>query len=145
MRQVKFGKSGLEISELGFGGIPIIRLDIGTAVKILRRAYDRGITFYDTANVYRDSEKKIGRAFDGMRDKVIIATKTILRDGQNALNHLENSLRMLRTDYVDLYQLHQVAQEKDWDTVTAPGGALETVVKAKKEGKIRFIGVTSHN
>jgi predicted aldo/keto reductase-like oxidoreductase len=145
MRQVKFGKSGLEISELGFGGIPIIRLDIGTAVKILRRAYDRGITFYDTANAYRDSEEKIGRAFDGMRDKVIIATKTIMRDGQNALNHLENSLRMLRTDYVDLYQLHQVAQEKDWDTVTAPGGALEAVVKAKKEGKIRFIGVTSHN
>ena len=145
MRQVKFGKSGLEISELGFGGIPIIRLDIGTAVKILRRAYDREITFYDTANAYRDSEEKIGRAFDGMRDKVIIATKTIMRDGQNALNHLENSLRMLRTDYVDLYQLHQVAQEKDWDTVTAPGGALEAVVKAKKEGKIRFIGVTSHN
>ncbi len=145
MKQVKFGKSGLKISELGFGGIPIIRLDIHTAVKILRRAYDSGITFYDTANAYRDSEEKIGRAFDGLRDKIVIATKTIMRDGKNATNHLENSLRMLRTDYIDLYQLHQIAQEKDWNAVTAPGGALESVVKAKQEGKVRFIGVTSHN
>lgn len=145
MRHVKFGKSGLEISELGFGGIPIIRLNVDTAVKLLRRAYERGITFYDTANAYRDSEEKIGRAFDGMRDKVVIATKTIMRDAKKAMEQLENSLRMLGTDYIDLYQLHQIAQEKDWSAVTAPGGALEAVVKAKKEGKVRFIGVTSHN
>jgi len=145
MKRIKFGKSGLEVSEVGFGGIPIIRLDADTAVKVLRRAYDRGVTFYDTANAYRDSEEKIGRAFDGMRNKIVIATKTIMRDGQNALNHLEKSLRMLRTDYIDLYQFHQVAQEKDWNAICAPGGALEIVVQAKKEGKIRFIGVTSHN
>jgi predicted aldo/keto reductase-like oxidoreductase len=145
MRNMKFGKSGLEISELGFGGIPIIRLDVDKAVEVLRCAYDRGITFYDTANAYRDSEEKIGRAFDGIRGKVIIATKTIMRDGKNALEQLENSLCMMRTDYIDLYQLHQIAQEKDWKAVTAPGGALEAVVKAKKDGKIRLIGVTSHN
>ena len=145
MRYVKFGNSDLKVSELGFGGIPIIRLNVDTAVKVLHRAFDRGITFYDTANAYRDSEDKMGRAFEGMRDKVIIATKTLMRDGQNAINHLENSLRMLRTDHIDLYQLHQIAQEKDWDAVTAPGSALEFVVKAKKEGKVRFIGVTSHN
>ena len=145
MRYVEFGKSGLEISELGFGGIPIIRLNVDTAVRVLRRAYDRGITFYDTANAYRDSEDKIGRAFDGMRDKVVIATKTIQRDARHALEQLENSLRMLRTDYIDLYQLHQIAQEKDWNAVTARDGAMEALVKAKKDGKIRFIGVTSHN
>jgi len=145
MKYVKFGKTGLEVSELGFGGIPIIRLATNTAVKVLRRAYDRGITFYDTANAYRDSEDKIGRAFSGMREKIVIATKTLMRDGQNATHHLENSLRMLKTDYIDLYQLHQIAQEKDWEAVTAPNGAMEAILKAKKEGKVRFIGVTSHH
>ena len=145
MRHIKFGKSGLKISELGFGGIPIIRLSTDEAVKVIRRAYERGITFYDTANAYRDSEEKIGRAFDGMRGKVIIATKTIQRDAQNASKQLENSLRMLRTDYIDLYQLHQIAQENDWSAVTAPGGALEAVLKAREEGKVRWIGATSHN
>ena len=145
MRYVRFGKTSLEISELGFGGIPIIRLSRDTAVKVLHRAYERGITFYDTANAYRDSEEKIGCAFDGIREKVIIATKTIKRDVKNAMKDLENSLRMLRTDYIDLYQLHQIAQEKDLNAVTAPGGALEAVVKARDEGKVRFIGATSHN
>ena len=145
MRYVRFGKTGLKISELGFGGIPIIRLSRDTAVKVLRRAYERGITFYDTANAYRDSEEKIGCAFDGMREKVIIATKTIKRDAQSAMKELENSLRMLRTDYIDLYQLHQVAQERDLNALNAPGGALEAVMKARDEGKVRFIGVTSHN
>jgi len=142
---VKFGKTGMTVSELGFGGIPIIRLDVDTAVEVLRRAFDRGITFYDTANAYRDSEDKIGRAFDNMRKKVFIATKTLRRDAKSAAKHIENSLRMLRTDYIDLYQLHQVAQEKDWNAITAPGGALEAVVRAREEGKVRWIGVTSHN
>jgi hypothetical protein len=145
MRYVKFGKTGMTMSELGFGCIPIIRLDVDTAVQVLRRAFDRGITFYDTANAYRDSEDKIGRAFDGMRKKVVLATKTLRRDAKGAAQHIENSLRMLRTDYIDLYQLHQIAQEKDWNAVTAPGGALEAVVRAREEGKVRWIGVTSHS
>jgi hypothetical protein len=87
----------------------------------------------------------MGRAFEGLRDKIVIATKTFRRDAQGATKQLENSLRMLKTDYIDLYQLHQVAQEKDWDAVSAPGGALEAVVKAREEGKVRLIGVTSHN
>jgi len=145
MRHLELGKTGMMISEVGFGGIPIIRLDTDAAVRVLRRAFERGITFYDTANAYRDSEEKIGRAFQGMRDKVVIATKTIRRDGAAATEQLENSLRMLRTDYIDLYQLHQVAHEKEWQAVTAPGGALEAVVKAKLAGKVRHIGVTSHS
>jgi len=140
-----FGKTELKVSELGFGGIPILRLETGEAVRILRHAFDRGITFYDTANAYKDSEDKMGIAFEGLRDKVVIATKTLKRDAAGAAEHLETSLRMLRTDYIDLYQLHQVAQEKDWDAITAPGGAMEVVVKAQREGKIRHIGVTSHS
>jgi len=145
MKYVEFGSTGLKISELGFGGIPIIRLDTATAVSVLQRAYDKGITFYDTANAYRDSEKKMGIAFRGRRERVVIATKTLKRDAAGAASHLENSLRMLETDYIDLYQLHQIAQDRDWEAVTAAGGALEAVVKARDEGKIRFIGVTSHN
>jgi predicted aldo/keto reductase-like oxidoreductase len=145
MRYVRLGHTDLTVSEVGFGGIPIIRLDEDTAVSVLRRAYESGITLFDTANAYRDSEKKIGRALGEVRDKVVLATKTIIRDAIGAVEQLENSLHMLKTDYIDLYQLHQIAQETEWDFVTRPGGALEALIKAKKQGKIRYIGVTSHN
>ncbi|HMK65159.1 MAG TPA: aldo/keto reductase, partial [Thermodesulfobacteriota bacterium] len=135
----------LIVSELGFGGIPIIRLDMDSAVAVLRRAYESGITLYDTANMYLDSEKKIGKALGEVRDKVFLATKTICRDAAGANEHLENSLRRLGTDYIDIYQFHQIAQEKDWDLVTGPGGALEAVARAQRDGKIRYIGVSSHN
>jgi uncharacterized protein len=139
------GKTGLQISEVGFGCIPIIRLDTDQAVRVLQHAFDKGVNFYDTANAYRDSENKIGRAFHGVRDKVILATKTMRRDAAGVTEHLDNSLAMLQTDYIDLYQLHQVAQEKDWEAITAPGGPLDVVRKAQEQGKVRFIGVTSHN
>jgi hypothetical protein len=140
-----FGKTGLKISEVGFGCIPIIRLNEVEAVRVLRNAYARGITFYDTANAYKDSEYKIGKALHDVRDQIVLATKTQKRDAAGVVEHLENSLRMLQTDYIDLYQLHQVAQEKDWEAITAPGGALDAVVKAKEQGKIKHIGVTSHS
>lgn len=140
-----FGNTGLQVSELGFGGIPIIRLDMDTALSVLHRAYDRGITFYDTANLYRDSEEKIGRALEGLRHGVVLATKTFRRDAAGTTKHLENSLRMLRTDCIDLYQLHQVAHDRDWNEVSAPGGALEALLKAREQGKFRFLGVTSHS
>ena len=145
MKYRTLGKTGLTVSEVGFGCIPIIRLETSEAVKTLRHAYEQGITFYDTANAYRDSEEKIGRAFSGMRNKVVIGTKTGRRDGTGVLQHLENSLRMLQTDYIDLYQLHQLSHEKDWEVVTAAGGALEVISKAQQQGKIRHMGVTSHS
>ena len=145
MRFQQLGNTGMTVSELGFGGIPILRLESGEAEKIVRHAFDRGINFFDTAYAYRDSEEKIGRAFAGRRDKVIIATKTMRRDGAGALEQLEQSLQRLQTDYIDLYQLHQVAQESVWQTISAPGGALEVLQKAKADGKIRFLGVTSHS
>ena len=145
MQHHKLGQTGLEVSELGFGGIPILRLEAGEAERILKHAQACGINFYDTANAYRDSEEKMGRAFAGMREKVIIATKTMCRDGKGAQAQLEQSLRLLRTDYVDIYQFHQVAQESAWEAIIAPGGALEVVKKAKEAGKIRYIGITSHS
>lgn len=145
MRYVALGKTGLNVSEFGFGCIPIIRLATDDAVKVLRYAFDRGINFFDTANAYRDSEEKIGIAFSGMREKVVLASKTLKRGGVEALEQLENSLRMLGTDHLDLYQLHQVAQEHEWQEVTGPSGALEAVMKAKEAGKVRHVGVTSHS
>lgn len=135
----------MRVSEVGFGGIPIIRLPTDEAVKILRHAYDKGITFYDTANMYRDSESKMGQALSSYRDKIVIATKTIIRDGAGLRKQLERSLKMLQTDYVDLYQFHQVANDEEWGKITKDNGAWSEADKAKKEGKIRFLGVTSHN
>ncbi len=145
MRYVIFGKTGLTVSELGFGGIPLIRLHKDSAGEVLRRAYERGITFYDTANMYLDSEEKIGAAFSGMRDKVVIASKSLRRDAAGMTGHIEESLRRLKTDYIDLYQLHQVAKESDWNAITAPGGAMEALLTARDKGNIRYIGVTSHS
>ena len=145
MKYRNLGKTGIKVSEVGFGGIPIIRLQTDEAVKVLRYAFDKGITFYDTANMYRDSESKIGMALSSFRDKIIIASKTILRDAVGFRKHLENSLKMLKTDYLDLFQFHQVANDEEWEKITKDGGALSEAHKAKKEGKIRFLGVTSHN
>ena len=145
MQYIKLGETDLTISELGFGCIPIIRLDVEKAVNVLQHAYDRGITFYDTANMYRDSEEKIGKAFAGKRDKIVIATKTLNRDAETVTTHIENSLRMLKTDYIDLFQLHQVAHENEFDSITAPDGALEAIARAKAAGKIRHVGFSSHS
>lgn len=145
MRYFLFGKTGMKVSELGFGGIPLIRLGKDSAINVLKHAFDRGITIYDTANMYLDSEEKIGTAFQQMRDRVVIATKSILRDAAGVTAHIEESLKRLKTGYIDLYQLHQVARESDWKAIEAPGGALEALLKARDKGMIRHIGVTSHS
>lgn len=127
MQKVLFGKTGLSVSALGFGGIPLIRLGQEKAGDVLRRAYEKGITFYDTANMYLDSEEKIGAAFRGVRDKVVIASKSLKRDAAGMAGHIDKSLRRLQTDYIDLYQLHQVSKEADWQAIMAPGGAMEAL------------------
>lgn len=145
MQKVLFGKTGLSVSALGFGGIPLIRLGQEKAGDVLRRAYEKGITFYDTANMYLDSEEKIGAAFRGVRDKVVIASKSLKRDAAGMAGHIDKSLRRLQTDYIDLYQLHQVSKEADWQAIMAPGGAMEALRAAQAAGKIRFIGFSSHS
>lgn len=145
MKKVRLGRTGLEVSEVGFGGIPIINLGMEEAVSLLRHCFDLGITFYDTANMYGDSEKKIGAALEAVRDRVVLATKTLKRDAEGAAKHLDLSLTNLRTGVIDIYQLHQVANRETLDTVMAPGGACEALDKARSEGKVRFIGLSSHD
>jgi aryl-alcohol dehydrogenase-like predicted oxidoreductase len=145
MRYLTLGKTGLEISEVGFGAIPIIHLSMDEAIHVLRRAYDRGVSFYDTAHLYLDSEEKIGRAFAAQRHHLVLASKTIKRDGPGALEELELSLRRLQTDYLDLYQFHQLSQETDYQSLIGPGGALEAIQRAQAAGKVKHLGVTSHS
>jgi hypothetical protein len=145
MRYLTLGKTGLEVSEVGFGGIPIIRLSLEKAVAVLRRALERGVTLYDTANLYMDSEEKIGRSLMGERHRVVLATKSIKRDRAGVEADIDQSLRMLRTDYLDLFQFHQVSQEDHLTAITSPQGAMEGVVRAQEAGKIGHIGVTSHS
>jgi predicted aldo/keto reductase-like oxidoreductase len=145
MKTVRFGKTGLTVSELGFGGIPIIPLDFNDAVKVVCHCFERGITFFDTANAYADSERKIGEALEEVRDKVILATKTGKRDAEGAAKHIGYSLENLRTDYIDIYQFHNIGNENALEQILKSGGAYEAVGKAHEEGKIRNIGFSSHD
>ena len=145
MNTVKLGGTDLEISEVGFGGIPIIPLPKNEAVSVVRYCFDQGITFFDTANMYATSEEKIGRALKTFRDKAIIATKTAQRDATGAADHIDQSLRLLKTDWIDIYQLHNVSNEEDLEKVLAARGAYQALRKARDDGKIRFIGISSHS
>jgi hypothetical protein len=142
---VRLGQTGLTVSEVGFGGIPIIRLDSAEAERVVRSAFERGITLFDTANAYKDSEGKIGRALEGIRDRVVLATKSFKRDWASLSEDLKNSLRQLRTERIDLFQLHQISREEEWEELTRPGGVMENLEKARVEGKIGHIGFSSHS
>ena len=141
MRNITLGKTGITVPQNAFGALPIQRVTLGTAVHLLRSAYDGGMRFFDTARAYTDSEEKVGIAFEGMRDKVYIASKTQAKTVEKFWEDLEASLRLLKTDYIDLYQLHCVPQ------CYRPGdgtGLYEALLEAKEQGKIRHIGITAH-
>lgn len=141
MREITLGQTGITTPQNAFGALPVQRVDMDTAVKILRKAYEGGMTFFDTARAYSDSEEKLGAAFDGMRDKIYIASKTMAKTPEAFHKDLETTLKNLRTDYLDLYQFHCVNQ------CYRPGdgtGMYEAMLKAKAEGKIRHIGITAH-
>ena len=138
------GKTGLKVSAMGFGGIPIQKVNQEEANEIVRTAVEGGINFFDTARGYTDSEEKLGHALKGQRDKVILATKSMARTKDKMAEDIEISLKNLQTDYIDLYQLHNVKTEKEVETVFGPNGALEALIEAKEAGKIRFIGITGH-
>lgn len=109
MQTVKLGKTGIETNKNAFGALPIQRISDDEAVKLLRKAYENGMTFFDTARAYSDSEHKVGLAFEGMRKKVIIATKTGAQNAEGFWKDLETSLTNLKTDYIDIYQFHNPA------------------------------------
>ena len=138
---ITLGKTGLTIEKNGFGCLPIQRVSRQEAVRLLRRAYDGGMNYFDTARAYTDSEEKVGEAFAGMRDKVILATKSQAQTGEQMKQDLETSLRMLKTDYIDVYQFHNPA------FCPRPGGAdglYDAALEAQAQGKIRFISITNH-
>ena len=141
MRQVVLGTTGIRVPQNGFGALPIQRVTKEEAVRLVRAAYEGGIRFFDTARAYSDSEEKLGEAFQGMRDKVFLATKTHAKTPEEFWQHLDTSLRLLQTDYIDVYQYHCVNQ--CWKP--GDGSAMyEAMLEAKKQGKIRHIGVTAH-
>ena len=144
MNYVTLGKTGLKASVISFGGIPIQRADAANTMAVVDKLEEYGINYIDTARGYTVSEEYLGAALDGRRDKFILATKSMARDKASMANDVETSLKNLRTDHIDLYQLHNLL-EKDIDTVFGPDGAYEALAEARAAGKVGHIGVTCHS
>lgn len=141
MERTRLGRTNLQVTRTAFGVLPLQRVDMPEAIRILRRAYDAGINFYDTARGYTDSEEKIGAALSDVREKVIIATKSGAASRSKLLADLETSLHCLRTDYIDVYQLHNPGSLPDPDD---PESSYAGLLEARNKGMVRFIGVTNH-
>ena len=131
MEYVTLGKTGLKISRLGFGGIPIQRTDAATTKELMKVMVEKGINYIDTARGYTVSESYLGEALEGYRDKFILATKSMARNKDGMAADIETSLKNLRTDYIDIYQVHNPSLEQ-LEQVMAPGGALEALIEAKE-------------
>ena len=141
MVQVTLGKTGITVEKNSFGALPIQRISKEEAVKLLRKAYEHGVTFFDTARFYTDSEEKVGEAFKGMRDKVYIATKTGATTVEGFWKDLHTSLGNLQTDYIDIYQFHNPSFCPKLGDGT---GLYEAMLEAKDKGMVRHIGITNH-
>lgn len=139
------GSTGLKVSAVGFGGIPIQKVDEKETVKLLEYAETKGINFIDSARGYTISEELIGNALKGRRDKWIIATKSMARDKESMLKDVEISLKNLQTNYIDLYQLHNVRTQEQLDKVLSEDGAYSALLELKQKGIIKHIGITSHS
>ena len=144
LKKRRLGKTDLYVTEIGFGGIPIQRISEKDAISVVKRCYELGINYYDTARGYTTSEERIGKALEGIRDNVYLATKSHAKTAKELRENLVTSLRNLRADYLDLYQLHNVTLDT-YKNLQAPGGAIEELLKIKEEGLVRHIGVTSHS
>ena len=142
MNKVRLGRTDLYVTKTAFGALPVQRRTVEDGAKLLRKAYESGINFFDTARAYTDSEEKIGLALSDVRENIIIATKSGAKTGEALLKDLETSLKNLKTDYIDIYQFHNP------NFVPKPGGEdglYDAALKAKAEGKIRHIGITNHS
>ena len=144
MEKIRLGKTNMMVTRLGFGSIPIQRVSDADAIAVIRRCLDLGINYIDTANSYTTSEERIGKAISGRRESVIIATKSLARTREGVASHLELSLERLNTSYIDLYQFHNVSDSHTLKAILDPDGPRAIAEKAKKAGRIRHIGVTSH-
>ncbi len=141
MEKMRLGRTNLQISRTGFGALPIQRVPMADAVRLLRRAHDSGIDFYDTARYYSDSEEKLGNAFAERRGEVVIATKAMAANRKDLLANLAVSLQNLRTDHVDILQLHNPAPLPD---PADPESSFAGLIEARKKGMARFIGISCH-
>ena len=144
MQKTGLGRTNLKVSRVGIGGIPIQRPPEKEAIKIIQHAIDSGINLIDTSIGYGESEIRIGKAIVGRRDDVIVITRTSATDGERMKQHLERSLKQLQTDYIDVYEMHNISTTERYEQVMAKGGSLEAMQKAKEEGIIGFLGFTSH-
>ncbi len=142
MEKIRLGKTNLEVTRTAFGVLPLQRRTLADAIPILRRAYDAGINFYDTARGYTDSEEKIGAALSDVRENIIIATKSGASTKKGVLEHLETSLRNLKTDYIDILQLHNPGELPNPDDSESSYAGL---IEARSKGMIRFFGITNHS
>lgn len=140
-----YGNTGEQLSIIGFGGILVMDTQPAEASALVAEAVDRGINYFDVAPSYGNAEECLGPALEPYRQGVFLACKTTQRRGEDAQKELQNSLKLLRTDHFDLYQLHGMTSQEDFDQATAPGGALEMIVKAQKEGRVRHIGFSAHS
>lgn len=146
MEKIRFGKTGLMVSRVALGGIPIMRVSVAEAAALVREALALGINFIDTANGYLDSEEKVGAGIKGVRrDEIVIASKSMAPDKSTFTKHLDLGLQRLGLDHIDIYQLHNVSSKAKLDAVLAPGGALEGLDDAVKAGKVRFPAFSSHS
>ena len=139
------GKTGEQLSIIGFGGIVVMNEETGQANNIVAEAVDRGVNYFDVAPSYGDAQERLGPALAPYRKNCFLACKTEGRGKDDSRKQLEESLRLLKTDHVDLYQFHGLTKMADLDKVLGPGGAMETMEAAKKEGKIRYIGFSVHS
>ncbi|HID10449.1 MAG TPA: aldo/keto reductase [Candidatus Latescibacteria bacterium] len=144
MRYRDLGRTGLKVSAVGFGCIKFREIPENEAVGAVRRAVELGVNFFDTARSYHDSEEKLGKAIRGIRDRVIISSKTYARDAQGAWEHIQMSREKLGIENIDIYLLHSVSDGETYRHVTSPGGALEALEEAKQKGVIRHIGTSIH-
>src|SRR6202021_2232951 len=139
------GKTGEQLSSIGFGGIVVMDEDPAHSKNIVAEAVDRGVNYFDVAPSYGNAQERLGPALAPYRKNCFLACKTEGRTRDDSRKQLEESLRLLKTDHVDLYQFHALTKMTDLDTVLGPGGAMETMEAAKKEGKIRYIGFSVHS
>jgi aryl-alcohol dehydrogenase-like predicted oxidoreductase len=145
MQKRPYGNTGEQLSIIGFGGILVTDTQPSEARALVAEAVDRGINYFDVAPTYGNAEECLGPALEPYRKGVFLACKTTQRRGEEAQQELHRSLRRLRTDHFDLYQLHGMTSQEDFDQATGPGGALEMIVGAQKEGLVRHIGFSAHS
>lgn len=145
MQKRQYGKNGTELSVIGFGGILVTNETAETSDRVVSKAIDAGINYFDVAPNYGDAQKMLGPALAPYRKDVFLACKTELRTANEARKDLVNSLKLLKTDYFDLYQFHAVTTKKDVDTILGPNGAMEVFEKARKEGLVRYLGFSAHS